>query len=224
MDPTRRFYGRWAHLYDLLARAPGVRSWRVRAADALALSPGDTVVEMGCGTGANVPHLRERVAPGGRVVGVDLTRGMLARAAAADRGDSDAAPASGVAVGYVQGDARRPPVARADALLAAFVVGIFEDPAAAVDRWCDLVGPGGRVALLNFQRSTHPLAAPLNLAFEGFVRLSAPGGRLSRGSQSGRFERRVRAAREALVDRTVDRAFEPFAGGYLGVLSGRVVP
>ena len=77
---TQSFYGRWARAYDLLATAPGVDSWRDRAADALALEPGDTVVEMGCGTGANFSHLRERVGAEGRVVGVDLTRGMLRRA------------------------------------------------------------------------------------------------------------------------------------------------
>jgi len=77
---TQSFYGRWARVYDWVATAPGVESWRTRAVGALDLDPGDTVVEMGCGTGANVPHLREAVGPEGRVVGVDLTRGMLRRA------------------------------------------------------------------------------------------------------------------------------------------------
>jgi ubiquinone/menaquinone biosynthesis C-methylase UbiE len=71
---AQSFYGRWAQVYDWLASAPGVASWRDRTADALALASGDTVVEMGCGTGANVPHLRERVGPSGRVVGIDVTR------------------------------------------------------------------------------------------------------------------------------------------------------
>ena len=51
--------------------------YRVRAADALALDPGDTVVEIGCGTGLNLPLLRERVGPTGRVIGVDITDAML---------------------------------------------------------------------------------------------------------------------------------------------------
>jgi ubiquinone/menaquinone biosynthesis C-methylase UbiE len=215
MTDSRGFYARWARVYDLVAAAPGVRSWRERAVAALDLGAGDTVVEMGCGTGANVPHLRGRVAPGGRVVGVDRTREMLGRARGHDGRD-------GPGVDYVRGDATRPPVAEADAVLATFVVGIFPDPAVAVDRWCDLVGPGGRVALLNFQRSDRALATPLNLAFEGFVRLSAPGGRLSRASQAAAFEARVGTARETLVGRTDDRRFETFAGGYLGLLSGRV--
>jgi ubiquinone/menaquinone biosynthesis C-methylase UbiE len=171
---------------------------------------------MGCGTGANVPHLRERVAPGGRVIGVDITREMLDRAH-----EHDSRVGSGVH--YVRGDAARPPVADADAVLATFVAGIFPDPAAVVGRWCDIVGPGGRVALLNFQRSDRAFAAPLNLAFEGFVRLSAPGGRLSGRSQAAAFETRVETARETLRGRSETRRFETFAGGYLGLLSGRVV-
>jgi ubiquinone/menaquinone biosynthesis C-methylase UbiE len=212
--PAQRYYGRWARLYDAVAAVPGVRSWRERAVELLSPDPDDTVVEMGCGTGANVPLLLERV-PDGRVVGVDITRGMLTRARRhADR--------TGGRIDYVQADAARPPVAAADAVLAAFVVAMFDDPAAVVDRWCDLAGDGGRVALLNFQRSEQPLAAPLNYVFEGFVRLSSPGGLLARSSRAAVFERRVDAARTALVKRTRERRFETFAGGYLGVLAGTV--
>jgi ubiquinone/menaquinone biosynthesis C-methylase UbiE len=129
---------------------------------------------------------------------------------------------TGPGVDYVQGDATRAPVSECDAVLASFVVGIFPDPAWVVQRWCDLVGTGGRIAVLNFQRSDRAFAAPLNLAFEGFVRLSSPGSRLSREAQAESFERRVREAREALTARTTDRQFASFAGGYLGVLAGQV--
>lgn len=214
-DRTRTFYARWARLYDLLAAAPGVRSWRERTAETLDLHAGDTVVEMGCGTGANVPSLREAVGPGGRVVGVDMTREMLDRARRHPE-------RRGPSVEYLHGDDTRPPVVAADALVATFVVGMFEDPGRVVAEWADLVAPAGRIALLNFQRSDRTLAGPLNLAFESFVRVSSPGGRLSPDSHAETFEARVEAAGEALVERTTDRRFETFAGGYLGLLSGRV--
>ena len=69
VSTAQAFYGRWARLYDLIATFPGVGSWRARAVDSLGLSAGDRVVEMGCGTGANFPYLRERVGPEGQVVG-----------------------------------------------------------------------------------------------------------------------------------------------------------
>ena len=83
---TRRLYRKRARRYDRsfwLLRAAGMRDgrYRRRAAKALNLRPGDTVVDLGCGTGLNFPHLLERVGPAGLVVGVDLTDAMLAQAA-----------------------------------------------------------------------------------------------------------------------------------------------
>jgi ubiquinone/menaquinone biosynthesis C-methylase UbiE len=151
-----------------------------------------------------------------------VTAGMLARAR------KRVASADWDNVRLLQGDATRPPLAAerfsesVDGLIAAFVVGMLPDPAAAVTDWCELVGSGGRVALLNFQRSRNPLAQPLNLAFEGFVWLSSPGRRVPRKSPAASLAERVDAARGALAARTVDRRYETFAGGYLGLLSGRV--
>lgn len=218
-DPqvAQQFYTRWARLYDLLARAPGVRSWRARAADTLALQAGDTVVEMGCGTGANFPYLRERVGPGGRVVGVDLTPGMLG--VARDRVER----AGWENVSVLAGDATRPPLGEsADAIVATFLAGMLGDPAAAVQQWCDGLRPGGRLALLNASRSEHPAAAPLNLLFRGFVRAAAPGGRTARQSPARELERRVDAARGALAARTTSHEERRLGLGYIRLVSGRL--
>jgi ubiquinone/menaquinone biosynthesis C-methylase UbiE len=216
-DRVREFYGQWAHIYDRLASAPGVRSWRRRAAAALDLSPGDTVVEMGCGTGANVPLLREQVGPDGLIVGIDVTRPLLdrARARTTGRGWTNAH--------FCTGDATQPPVSGpVDAVLGTFVLGLFRDPAAVVEDWVDLCRPGGRVAVLNFQRSDRPLAAPINLAFAAFLWAGSPGWRVPDEPVTAAFERRVDAGRTALATRTDDRRYETFGGGYLGLLSGRV--
>jgi ubiquinone/menaquinone biosynthesis C-methylase UbiE len=212
-----RFYTRWAGVYDLLASAaPGIGTVRRRAVDALAPDPGETVVEMGCGTGANLPYLREAVGPEGTVIGVDLAGGVLERA----RSRIDRAGWRNVHL--VRGDATRPPLRGADALLATFVVGMFGEPDEVVDRWCDLLGPGGRIALLNARRSGHPLAVPLNLGFRGFVRLGAPGKRLARGSPARDLERSVGAAQGVLRARCGTFRRESLAGGYLTLASGRV--
>ena len=106
-DPAtaaQSFYTRYARIYDLVARhTPGVERLRDRVVDALDPRPGETVVEMGCGTGANLPHLRERIGPGGRVVGLDFAPGALA--VARDR------TARWENVVVARADARRPPVA-----------------------------------------------------------------------------------------------------------------
>lgn len=73
-----RYYDFTANLYYLI----GFREWafRKRAVKALALKPGDTVVEIGCGTGLNFSLLQKSVGPGGKIIGVDLTDAMLAQA------------------------------------------------------------------------------------------------------------------------------------------------
>ncbi|HEY1365082.1 MAG TPA: class I SAM-dependent methyltransferase [Xanthobacteraceae bacterium] len=74
-------YDRIAGLIDLidwlLLVPPDLRA---RAARRLGLNLGDRVLEIGCGTGRNFPYLCEAVGPGGRIYGVDLSSGMLARA------------------------------------------------------------------------------------------------------------------------------------------------
>ena len=53
---------------------------RRRAIDRIDLGRGDRVLEVGCGTGRNIPFLREAVGASGRIYGVDLSAGMLRKA------------------------------------------------------------------------------------------------------------------------------------------------
>jgi demethylmenaquinone methyltransferase/2-methoxy-6-polyprenyl-1,4-benzoquinol methylase len=78
-------YRRRASRYDFTANLCypiGFRlgAYRRAAVAQLKLRPGDTVVEVGCGTGLNVRLLEGVVGPAGRIVGVDLTDAMLAQA------------------------------------------------------------------------------------------------------------------------------------------------
>lgn len=78
-------YRRRAKRYDLSANLYyliGFReqAYRRMAIEALALGPGDTVVEIGCGTGLNFGLLQDRIGPDGRLIGVDPSPEMLAQA------------------------------------------------------------------------------------------------------------------------------------------------
>lgn len=53
---------------------------RHRAVELLSLSPGESVVDVACGTGVNFPLLERHLGPTGRIVGVDISPEMLARA------------------------------------------------------------------------------------------------------------------------------------------------
>ncbi len=79
-------YRKRAKRYDwstLLLYCAGFRHWayRKRAMRALALKDGDTVVDLGCGTGLNFSLLQKQIGPHGKIIGVDLTDAMLAEAA-----------------------------------------------------------------------------------------------------------------------------------------------
>jgi ubiquinone/menaquinone biosynthesis C-methylase UbiE len=77
---TRRYdrMARWYRAAEISILLP--HRLRKKAVRRLELKPGDTVLEIGCGTGRNLPLLCETVGDDGHVIGVDASSGMLARA------------------------------------------------------------------------------------------------------------------------------------------------
>jgi demethylmenaquinone methyltransferase/2-methoxy-6-polyprenyl-1,4-benzoquinol methylase len=81
----RDIYDKQAGIYDLavwLYYLAGMRigRWRCMAVDALSLRPGDTVIEVGCGTGLNFALLERAVGNEGKIIGLDISEAMLDRA------------------------------------------------------------------------------------------------------------------------------------------------
>jgi arsenite methyltransferase len=105
------------------------------------LSPGQTVLDLGCGAGLDSLIAGERVGPDGRVVGVDFSASMLARA-------RQAAEESGTAqVRLCLADSERLPF-RTGSIDAALVNGIFNlNPGreAIFRELARVVRPGGAV-------------------------------------------------------------------------------
>jgi demethylmenaquinone methyltransferase/2-methoxy-6-polyprenyl-1,4-benzoquinol methylase len=86
-EAVRNVYDRNARFYDFavwfyyLAGMP-IGRWRRMVVDALELRLGDTVVEVGCGTGLNFDLLQKAVGPNGKIIGIDISEAMLDRARA----------------------------------------------------------------------------------------------------------------------------------------------
>ena len=77
---TYRVWGRHPGLYDVqdwITFMGRHREIRHRAVEVLGLRPGDRVLEVGCGTGRNLPYLMEAIGPEGQMIGVDYTPEML---------------------------------------------------------------------------------------------------------------------------------------------------
>jgi demethylmenaquinone methyltransferase/2-methoxy-6-polyprenyl-1,4-benzoquinol methylase len=71
-------YRRRADHYDLEVAV--FEPVRELAVDALRLHAGATVLDVGCGTGLSFPLLRQRIGPQGRIVGIEQSPDMLAKA------------------------------------------------------------------------------------------------------------------------------------------------
>lgn len=164
-------------LYDRWSRHPRVleamyeavlfgrnATLRDRALETLDVTPGEDVLEVGCGYGNSFQPLRAAVGPSGRLVGLDVSRGMTraARRRVRDRGWRN--------VEVVRGDARRPPFTAGtfDAAYAAMSLSAVSDPAAAIVATRDALRPGGRFVVLDarpFQqwpwRVLNPLVVPI---------------------------------------------------------------
>lgn len=80
-------YSLWSRgpLYQIgtfLTLGPREQKLRMEAVRALGLSSGASVLDVGSGTGANLPSIEETIGPSGSVVAVEFTPRMLARARA----------------------------------------------------------------------------------------------------------------------------------------------
>lgn len=147
----RDLYRRRAGRYDRalwIFRLAGFRFDRYRrlTVGALGLRPGDTVVDLACGTGLNFPLLEEAVGPSGSILGVDLTDAMLARARERVRA------AEWTNVELVQADLATydPPDGIAGAL-STFAITLVPEYDAVIARTAAALRPGGRLAIFDFK-------------------------------------------------------------------------
>jgi SAM-dependent methyltransferase len=133
-----------------------------RAMERARVAPGERVIDVGCGCGDTTIELGRRVAPGGDVVGVDVSAPMLARAARAAR-------AAGVASARFQNaDAQTHPFPAAafDLVYSRFGVMFFTDPVAAFANLRRALRPEGRLTFVCWQAlQANPwLSVPLEAA------------------------------------------------------------
>lgn len=143
--------------YDVFSRIydgslePLYREQRVAAADALDVRPGSVILDLPCGTGQSTPYLVERLGPHGRVVGVDLSAGMLReasrRVAVAGWTNVITAVADAQTLSQSQLDHAVGAPTRPDRLHIFLGMSVFPDHEAVFNHLWSLLAPGGRCVI-----------------------------------------------------------------------------
>lgn len=159
-------FDRIARVYDpmnLAISAFQEPRWRRRLVEAARLQVGGSALDVATGTGKVAADLARRAGPGGRVVGLDLSPGMIDVARqrfAATRG-----------LEFVVGDAIAMPLPDAafDAATIAFGMRNLPDYRAGFTEMARVVRPGGRVLCLEIARPRSRLARVLRWWFDRIV-------------------------------------------------------
>jgi len=149
---VERTYQNWAKVYEWLTPfylLGNEQRLRRETIGSLHLQPGQTVLDVACGTGRNFPLILEKIGSTGSLVGVDYTPAMLARAQ--ERVDRE----GWHNVELIRADAARIDLQRKfDAALCTLAIGVIPDYGGALDRMVAHIKPGGRLAIGDAKRGS----------------------------------------------------------------------
>jgi demethylmenaquinone methyltransferase/2-methoxy-6-polyprenyl-1,4-benzoquinol methylase len=174
-------FDRVAARYDLLnsLMSAGLhRRWTERAAERAEVGPGDSVLDVCCGTGDLTFALAERISPGGSVVGCDFSEPML------DLAREKAAKRDSGGIRFEWADALQLPYdsGRFDAVTVGYGVRNFADRDRGLRELARVLRPGGRLVVLEF---TEPRRPPFSTFYAiWFDRLVPVLGRLTRDPEA----------------------------------------
>lgn len=217
-DPSERLieiYRNKARHYDVTSQLfypfGPQRAHRRKAAQALMLRPGDSVVEIACGTGLNFSMIEQQIGPDGRIVGVDLTDAMLARA----RHRIEMHGWRNISL--VQADAAEFEYPRGvDAILATYAHSLLPSPREVIAHGAAALRPGGRWVVLDLKA---PDTMPHWLTQLGIATVG----------RSGSLERWMArrpwdAVRVVMQDRLTDLSWTELFFGFVYLAAGSRAP
>ena len=75
-----KYYDRFSKVYDWLSSDRYYKNPRTFAIKKLDLKPNQNILNIPCGTGQNFKYFQEHLKDTGKIIGIDLSRGMLSKA------------------------------------------------------------------------------------------------------------------------------------------------
>ena len=149
IEAIRAAYRRYARIYDAVF-GPILHPGRKQIIDALNCRPGDTILEVGVGTGLSLPLYPGNV----KVTGIDISTEMLekARARVEEGGLSQVQ-----AVLEMDAEELRFPDSNFDKVVAMYVVSVVSDPSRVVEEMRRVCKPGGEIFIVNHFRARNPV-------------------------------------------------------------------
>ena len=160
-DDARASYNRLSRWYDMIAGSTE-KKYRDMGLEKLSAQPGEKILEVGFGTGHCLLSLAQSVGAAGRVIGLDISDGMLA--IAKDRLQKEGL---GERVDLHLGDAANLDFIEAnslDGVFMSFTLELFDNPEIPrVLQECKrILKPGGRVAVVSMTK-TNPPGLPVRI-------------------------------------------------------------
>lgn len=147
-------YDRMSSVYDRLAEASETR-YIYLGVDMLAIHAGETVLEIGSGTGKALMELCNHVGSSGKVYGIDLSRGMLRQAQTRLRSAGRLKRAN-----LLQGDGARLPYKSETftAVFISFTLELFDTPEIplVLEDCQRVLQRGGRLGVVAMRKSERP--------------------------------------------------------------------
>jgi demethylmenaquinone methyltransferase / 2-methoxy-6-polyprenyl-1,4-benzoquinol methylase len=163
-EAARKLFAPLAETYDRYARVLSFGQdprWRRFLVSRIDAAPGDTVLDVACGTGAVALELLRRY--GCRVFGVDQSAEMLAVAAQRLGNRASLVESRAEELPFPDGEF--------DGLTFTYLLRYVDDPAATLRELARVLRPGARIAMLEFYVPPSP---PARALWEGYVRAGLP--------------------------------------------------
>jgi demethylmenaquinone methyltransferase/2-methoxy-6-polyprenyl-1,4-benzoquinol methylase len=157
-ESARQSYNRLSRWYDLIAGSTE-KKYRDGGLEKLSARPGETILEIGFGTGHCLVALAKAVGTTGRVIGLDISDGMLAIAqkrlqeeGLSDRTDLHLGDATNL--GFIEANSL-------DGVFMSFTLELFDNPEIPrILQECHrILKPGGRLAVVSMTKTDPPAIA-----------------------------------------------------------------